>query len=51
LISVARERGDREIELFAQDARVGVLSRYGFAETGPVFERLGSPHQAMRKKL
>ena len=51
LIGVARERGDPEIELFAQTHALAFYRSHGFAETGPVFEEAGIPHQAMRKKL
>ena len=51
LIGVARERGDREIELFAQTHALPFYRSYGFAEAGPVFEEAGIPHQAMRKRL
>jgi predicted GNAT family N-acyltransferase len=51
LIVVARERGDREIELFAQTHALEFYRRYGFLESGEVFEEAGIPHQAMRKKL
>jgi len=51
LIGVACERGDREIELFAQTQALEFYRRYGFAESGEVFEEAGIPHQAMRKSL
>ena len=51
LIGVARERGDKEIELFAQTHALEFYRRHGFAEHGEVFEEAGIPHQAMRKTL
>ena len=51
LIEAARARGDKEIELFAQTHAIPFYSRYGFAESGPVFEEAGIPHQAMRRML
>ena len=51
LIGVARERGDKEIELFAQTHALEFYRSYGFAEHGEVFEEANIPHQAMRRKL
>jgi len=51
LMAAARERGDQEIELFAQTHALEFYRRYGFVETGEVFDEAGIPHQAMRKKL
>ena len=51
LISVARERGDQQIELFAQTHALAFYRAHGFVEHGEVFEEAGIPHQAMRKKL
>jgi predicted GNAT family N-acyltransferase len=51
LIEVARERGDKEIELFAQTHALAFYRHHGFAEKGEIFEEAGIPHQAMRKKL
>ena len=51
LVAVARERGDRDIELFAQTHALEFYRRYGFMESGPIFEEAGIPHQAMRKRL
>ena len=51
LIAAARERGDREIELFAQTHAIPFYRRYGFTESGEVFEEAGIPHQAMRRTL
>ena len=51
LVAVARERGDREIELFAQTHAIPFYHRYGFVENGEVFEEAGIPHQAMRRRL
>ena len=51
LIAAARERGDKEIELFAQTHALEFYGRYGFVENGEVFEEAGIPHQAMRRTL
>ena len=51
LLAAARERGDREIELFAQTHAIPFYRRYGFVENGEVFEEAGIPHQAMRRTL
>ena len=51
LIGLARERGDKEIELFAQTHALEFYRRYGFVEYGDVFEEAGIPHQAMRRKF
>ena len=51
LIAAARARGDKEIELFAQTHAREFYRRYGFAESGAIFEEAGIPHQAMRKRL
>ena len=51
LTAAARERGDKEIELFAQTHALGFYRRHGFVENGEVFEEAGIPHQAMRRKL
>lgn len=51
LVAVAKGRGDREIELFAQTHALEFYRRYGFTESGPIFEEAGIPHQAMRKSL
>src|SRR5688572_13957565 len=51
LLAAARERGDPEIELFAQTHAIEFYRRYGFVERGEIFEEAGIPHQAMRKRL
>jgi len=51
LIGFARERGDRQIELFAQTHALAFYRAHGFVEHGEVFEEAGIPHQAMRKQL
>ena len=51
LVAVARERGDEEIELFAQTHAIPFYRRYGFIESGAIFEEAGIPHQAMRRTL
>ena len=51
LIAAARARGDTEIELFAQTHALEFYRRYGFAESGAIFEEAGIPHQAMRRVL
>ena len=51
LIAAARARGDKEIELFAQTHALEFYRRYGFVESGAIFEEAGIPHQAMRRVL
>jgi predicted GNAT family N-acyltransferase len=51
LVAVARERGDKEIELFAQTHAIPFYRRYGFIESGAIFGEAGIPHQAMRRTL
>ena len=51
LVTVARERGDKKIELFAQTHAIPFYHRYGFVENGEIFEEAGIPHQAMRRRL
>ncbi|MGH8672703.1 MAG: GNAT family N-acetyltransferase [Burkholderiales bacterium] len=51
LIAAARERGDTEIELFAQTHALEFYRRHGFVERGEIFEEAGIPHQAMRRAL
>jgi predicted GNAT family N-acyltransferase len=51
LIGFARERGDKEVELFAQTHALAFYRRYGFVENGEIFDEAGIPHQAMRRKL
>ena len=51
LVALASERGDKELELFAQTHALEFYRRYGFMESGPIFEEAGIPHQAMRKSL
>ena len=51
LLAVARERGDKEIELFAQTHAIEFYRRHGFVERGEIFEEAGIPHQAMRRGL
>jgi predicted GNAT family N-acyltransferase len=51
LVAAARERGDKEIELFAQTHAREFYRRYGFVEGGEIFEEAGIPHQAMRRML
>jgi predicted GNAT family N-acyltransferase len=51
LIGIARERGDQQIELFAQTHALEFYRRYGFVEHGEIFQEAGIPHQAMRKNL
>ena len=49
--AAARERGDKEIELFAQTHAREFYRRFGFVEDGAVFEEAGIPHQVMRRAL
>jgi predicted GNAT family N-acyltransferase len=51
LIAAALARGDRELELFAQTHARDFYRRYGFVESGEIFEEAGIPHQAMRRML
>ena len=51
LLAVAKERGDKEVELFAQTHAIEFYRRYGFVEHGEVFEEAGIPHRSMLRKL
>lgn len=51
LVAAARARGDQEIELFAQTHALEFYRRYGFVESGAIFDEAGIPHQAMRRVL
>ena len=51
LISVARERGDREIVLDAQVSAEAFYLRQGFSSEGDVFMDAGIPHVRMRLGL
>ena len=51
LVEAARERGDAEIELFAQTHALEFYRRHGFVERGEIFEEAGIPHQAMCRVL
>ncbi|MDE0713851.1 MAG: GNAT family N-acetyltransferase [Gammaproteobacteria bacterium] len=51
LISVARERGDREIVLDAQVSAEVFYRRQGFSSEGDVFMDAGIPHVRMRLAL
>ena len=51
LVAAAKERGDKEIELFAQTHAIEFYRRYGFVEAGEVFEEAGIPHRSMLRKL
>jgi len=51
LLAAARERGDKQIELFAQTHAIEFYRRHGFVEGGEIFEEAGIPHQAMRRDL
>ncbi|MXX16883.1 MAG: GNAT family N-acetyltransferase, partial [Gammaproteobacteria bacterium] len=51
LISVARERGDREIVLDAQVSAEEFYRRQGFSREGDVFMDAGIPHVRMRLAL
>ena len=48
LLSLARERGLREVHLHAQLSAVGFYQRFGFQVEGEVFEEAGIAHRAMR---
>ncbi|MCW5652425.1 YbgC/FadM family acyl-CoA thioesterase [Hydrogenophaga sp.] len=47
LIDAARQRGDRQVLLHAQQSAIGFYERLGFDRQGPVFEEAGIPHQEM----
>ncbi len=51
LVDAARQRGDVEVVLHAQDSAVGFYLRDGYLPHGPVFEEAGVPHQEMRLAL
>ena len=51
LVAAARQRGDTEIELFAQTHALAFYRSHGFAAHGDLFEEAGILHQAMRRKL
>jgi len=48
LIALARERGDRAVELHAQAYVVDFYRRAGFEVVGPQFMEAGIPHLPMR---
>jgi YbgC/YbaW family acyl-CoA thioester hydrolase len=49
LMEAARERGDREVMLYAQRSAEGFYQRLGFAPRGEPFEEAGIPHIEMVK--
>jgi YbgC/YbaW family acyl-CoA thioester hydrolase len=49
LMGVARQRGDREVMLYAQRSAEGFYQRLGFAPRGEPFEEVGIPHIEMVK--
>jgi len=49
LMGVARQRGDREVMLYAQRSAEGFYRRLGFAPRGEPFEEVGIPHIEMVK--
>jgi YbgC/YbaW family acyl-CoA thioester hydrolase len=49
LMGVARQRGDREVMLYAQRSAEGFYERLGFAPRGEPFEEVGIPHIEMVK--
>jgi YbgC/YbaW family acyl-CoA thioester hydrolase len=49
LMAVARQRGDREVMLYAQRSAEGFYQRLGFAPRGEPFEEVGIPHIEMVK--
>lgn len=51
LVGAARDRGDREVILHAQEGAVGFYRRQGFEAVGPAFDEAGIPHQAMALRL
>lgn len=48
LIAAARERGDTEVQLHAQQSAVSFYRRRGFIDLGEPFQEVGIPHQGMR---
>ena len=51
LLSVARQRGDREAILHAQMSAAPFYERAGFTARGPTFEEAGIPHVEMVRSL
>jgi len=51
LLERARQRGDPVAVLSAQTHAIAFYRRYGFVETGSVYEEAGIPHQDMRRTL
>lgn len=49
LMAVARQRGDREVMLYAQRSAEGFYQRLGFVTRGEPFEEVGIPHIEMVK--
>lgn len=49
LMDAARERGDREVVLYAQRSAEGFYQRLGFTPRGEPFEEVGIPHIQMVK--
>ena len=49
LMGVARQRGDREVMLYAQRSAEGFYQRLGFMTRGEPFEEVGIPHIEMVK--
>ncbi len=49
LMDVARQRGDREVMLYAQRSAEGFYQRLGFVPRGEPFEEVGIPHIEMVK--
>jgi predicted GNAT family N-acyltransferase len=49
LMDAARERGDREVMLYAQRSAEGFYQRLGFMPRGEPFEEVGIPHIEMVK--
>lgn len=47
LLQQARQRGDTQVLLHAQQSALGFYRRAGFRARGPVFEEAGIPHQEM----
>ena len=51
LMGAARERGDTEVMLHAQQSAEGFYARLGYERRGAAFEEAGIPHQEMIAKL
>lgn len=51
LVKAANQRKTRRIELHAQVQAAAFYQRYGFSETGGIFDEAGIPHITMARVL